>query len=50
MGTEELKIGSVMPGFSHLPGVDGKKYSSNDFLSKKILCRERCSACGNKFE
>jgi peroxiredoxin len=32
-----LKTGDVMPEFAHLPGVDGKKYSSPDFRDKNIL-------------
>lgn len=37
MGTDKLKIGSAMPEFSNLPGVDGKKYSTTDFSNKKVL-------------
>jgi thiol-disulfide isomerase/thioredoxin len=35
MATDTLKIGSTMPGFEDLPGVDGKKHSLRDFEGKK---------------
>jgi peroxiredoxin len=37
MATDKLKINDKMPEFKNLPGVDGKKYSSDDFTNKKIL-------------
>jgi thiol-disulfide isomerase/thioredoxin len=37
METTELKINDAMPFFKNLPATDGKKYSSTDFLEKKIL-------------
>ncbi|MBS4029414.1 MAG: thioredoxin family protein [Ignavibacteriales bacterium] len=33
----QFQIGSPLPEFSNLPGVDGKKYSSSDSSEKKIL-------------
>jgi peroxiredoxin len=37
MATDKLQIGSPAPEFKSLPGVDGKKYSMNDFKEKKGL-------------
>ncbi len=37
MKTDKLKINDKIPEFKNLPGVDGKNYSSADFLNKKIL-------------
>jgi len=37
MGTDKLKINDKMQVFKNLPGVDGKKYGSDDFAGKKIL-------------
>jgi peroxiredoxin len=37
MATDKLKINDKMPVFKNLPGVDGKKYSSEDYADKKIL-------------
>ncbi|MBI4546868.1 MAG: thioredoxin family protein [Ignavibacteriae bacterium] len=32
-----LRIGDPIPEFTHLPGVDGKNYSSSQFQDKNIL-------------
>ncbi len=37
MGTDKLKINDKMPEFKNLSGVDGKKYSNDNFVDKKIL-------------
>jgi thiol-disulfide isomerase/thioredoxin len=37
METDKIKINDKMPAFKNLPGVDGKKYSTDDFADKKIL-------------
>jgi peroxiredoxin len=37
MITEELKIGSMAPAFSNLPGTDGTRYSLSTFADKKIV-------------
>ena len=46
MGTDKLKINDKMPAFKNLPGVDGKKYSSEDFADKKsIVVVFSCNHC-----
>lgn len=45
MATETLKIGSQMPSFSNLPGVDGRKYSSNDFTEPILVVVFSCNHC-----
>ncbi len=37
MSTERLSIGSIVPSFSNLPGIDGKPYSLTDFNAEKVL-------------
>jgi thiol-disulfide isomerase/thioredoxin len=37
MATDKLTIGSHIPHFENLPGVDGKKYAVKDFDNAKIL-------------
>ena len=37
MTTDTLKIGSSLPTFQSLPGVDGRKYSAIDFADRKGL-------------
>lgn len=37
MNTAELKIGSIAPTFSNLPGTDAKKYSLSSFSAQKIV-------------
>ena len=44
---ELLKVGEKAPDFSGLEGVDGKKYSLNDFRDKDILVVVfTCNSCG----
>lgn len=37
MNNKDLPLGSIIPTFSNLPGVDGKEYSSSDFKHAPIL-------------
>ena len=37
MKNKDLPLGSLLPGFSNLPGTDGKKYSSSDFQNTPVL-------------
>lgn len=37
MPTENLAINAPIPRFRHLPGVDGKSYTSEDFAESNIL-------------
>lgn len=37
MKPQPLGLNSIMPGFTGLPGVDGKNYSSSDFSSAEVL-------------
>lgn len=37
MASETLNIGDKAPDFKNLPGVDGKKYSLDDFKDRKVL-------------
>jgi len=37
MATEQLSLGSLIPEFSGLPGIDGKSYSLVDFEKAKVL-------------
>ena len=45
MATETLKIGSPLPKFSDLTGVDGKKYSVTDFKNKIVVVVFSCNHC-----
>lgn len=37
MSVLQLRLGSTLPPFSNLPGVDGKLYSSSDWTTDKVL-------------
>ncbi len=37
MESQELKTGAPLPGFKNLPGVDGRKYSADDFRDARVL-------------
>jgi len=42
---DDFDIGSKAPTFANLPGVDGKKYSSDDFKGKDVLVL--CITCNH---
>ena len=45
MNDKALQIGDALPAFENLRGIDGKRYSSNDFNSDIIIIVFSCNHC-----
>jgi glutathione peroxidase-family protein len=45
MKNKDLPLGSLLPAFNNLPGVDGREYSSSDFMQPILVVVFSCNHC-----